>query len=663
MSSHLHVFTVCSPIAAALVVVAAALPLLALAAALAVALLLVAAAAAATVAPASVASRWHELRLGREDGSLDLRHDHLAATLVEALPARHAHIGSTWVDTWVLRHGFGLRRSPESGLLRGLGHHNELQLRALVARVDAALALAARLLSELHEDIVGLQVVSDLRLNHLANLCDCVLHHVQQVLDLLLAEVPWDERFLEILRVVEAEVLWREGRSVLVIAIVLEGVAQQVQLKAETQKGPILICEVEEERFAVGDVIDILDTKDIDFLPFELLLEGLHGLGLCLLVVLLGLAILLLPLCGRLLLQPRFLRGLRNRCAFCREESRTLGGVLELHVLGMPALQILLPFLQLLAEVVRGLQILDPSRNLALQRPLSKVGLALSSVLPLVIQLIEALVLVRKGEGGKGGGHCGRNNVRDRSGLSEPIVLLIIGQHHLRGLLLSFLRLLDFHLLVRNLVLLHFGLSCWLGGLFSSGALALAFLHLDILSCLQTLRRILRSLRGLLLCQLPDPLGPLLRNLELPLLLPELLLAGLLHLPCFEGGHCCGMLVLQGLLHGVDLELVIGIADHDPGDLAEVRHAEVLDHVGAVLLGQVALDLHDDHGTALRGRGDGQQALHAAVVELGDAKVHVRPVVRRAVVLGPPQATPHGPIEKLPIAQLRVLRVACQEEI
>mmetsp|Transcript_150314 Transcript_150314/g.418832 ORF Transcript_150314/g.418832 Transcript_150314/m.418832 type:complete len:212 (+) Transcript_150314:1482-2117(+) len=92
---------------------------------------------------------------------------------------------------------------------------------------------------------------------------------------------------------------------------------------------------------------------------------------------------------------------------------------------------------------------------------------------------------------------------------------------------------------------------------------------------------------------------------------------------------------------------------------------EALEHLHTVLLREVSLYLHDDDVPLLRSCSHAQDLLHAAVIQVRDAEVHVRLVVRGlvGVRLRSPKATPQGPGDDHALAELGVLGVPLQEPI
>mmetsp|Transcript_84006 Transcript_84006/g.158146 ORF Transcript_84006/g.158146 Transcript_84006/m.158146 type:complete len:212 (-) Transcript_84006:136-771(-) len=197
--------------------------------------------------------------------------------------------------------------------------------------------------------------------------------------------------------------------SLVIVDVVLERPHEQVQLKTQTQQRPILEGKLQEERLAVTDVTDVLDSIDVNG-RFLLLFTILRlWLTLSLALILLGLAFLLLL--SRL--RGSHLHRIR----------------LELLLLDLPILQILLPFTEFAAEPFGRLQIFHSKRDLFLSDPLLQILLGLNLRIPFVDNLIEALFLVRHGELGERRTQCrGREVSQDAISLGqeEDLRLLLI---------------------------------------------------------------------------------------------------------------------------------------------------------------------------------------------------------------------------------------------
>mmetsp|Transcript_47674 Transcript_47674/g.136133 ORF Transcript_47674/g.136133 Transcript_47674/m.136133 type:complete len:201 (-) Transcript_47674:232-834(-) len=118
------------------------------------------------------------------------------------------------------------------------------------------------------------------------------------------------------------------------------------------------------------------------------------------------------------------------------------------------------------------------------------------------------------------------------------------------------------------------------------------------------------------------------------------------------------LLVLEGPLPDVGLELLRGLAGQDPGHLPKVRQGEPRQNREPLLRQEAGLNLDDEHVPLLQGRGRGQGLLGSAVVEVLDADVRVWPLARGP---RPPEAAPCGPVDNLPVAKLAVVRVPLKE--
>mmetsp|Transcript_50813 Transcript_50813/g.159857 ORF Transcript_50813/g.159857 Transcript_50813/m.159857 type:complete len:209 (+) Transcript_50813:599-1225(+) len=195
---------------------------------------------------------------------------------------------------------------------------------------------------------------------------------------------------------------------------------QQVQLEPQAQQRPVLEGKVGVQGFASADVADLLEVENVQlmldhlghqclhrilllglllllllallllhlFLPLLLLLAALFALrrallaavGLgppCLLGLAAGRSLLLLRLllllvllaCGLARLVCRLRLFLRLGSGRGRQYRGPLLGVLELHVLHVPDLQVPLPLLPPLPEPVRRLQVVDAHGDLAVKVP------------------------------------------------------------------------------------------------------------------------------------------------------------------------------------------------------------------------------------------------------------------------------------------------------
>mmetsp|Transcript_128213 Transcript_128213/g.356817 ORF Transcript_128213/g.356817 Transcript_128213/m.356817 type:complete len:248 (+) Transcript_128213:81-824(+) len=113
------------------------------------------------------------------------------------------------------------------------------------------------------------------------------------------------------------------------------------------------------------------------------------------------------------------------------------------------------------------------------------------------------------------------------------------------------------------------------------------------------------------------------------------------------------------------LVVLARLTHHHSRDLPEVWQLEATERVHPLLLYEVALHLHHNEVTLLHGSRHLQDLLHTAIVQVRDPEVHVW-LIQRGFVrvgLGPPQATPHSPVDNRPLAQLGVPRVPLEEPI
>mmetsp|Transcript_43459 Transcript_43459/g.123919 ORF Transcript_43459/g.123919 Transcript_43459/m.123919 type:complete len:262 (-) Transcript_43459:2166-2951(-) len=139
----------------------------------------------------------------------------------------------------------------------------ELQLRGLLTCIKSALTFSSGFLRQLHEDIVGLEVVGELRLDHLHADDDSVTDDANEVLDRVYTVVLWVQTFFVVVVVVESQVLWENAGSLWVVAVALECVHQQVQLKAQAQQCPVFEGKVCEQRLTRADVKDVVHAEDV----------------------------------------------------------------------------------------------------------------------------------------------------------------------------------------------------------------------------------------------------------------------------------------------------------------------------------------------------------------------------------------------------------------
>mmetsp|Transcript_66048 Transcript_66048/g.193306 ORF Transcript_66048/g.193306 Transcript_66048/m.193306 type:complete len:365 (-) Transcript_66048:84-1178(-) len=161
----------------------------------------------------------------------------------------------------------GLRLLLLLRLLRRRREHGEAELGRLVARVDAPLALAPRLLRELHEDVRhGLRVLRQLGRDDGVGLGDGhrVLHQVHELGGRGRAEEARVQLLAEVPAVVVRQVGFRDSWAVGVINILLECPQQEEQLEAQSHQGPIFKHEACKERLPSADVTDIIDSEYIN---------------------------------------------------------------------------------------------------------------------------------------------------------------------------------------------------------------------------------------------------------------------------------------------------------------------------------------------------------------------------------------------------------------
>mmetsp|Transcript_64911 Transcript_64911/g.186766 ORF Transcript_64911/g.186766 Transcript_64911/m.186766 type:complete len:538 (+) Transcript_64911:1052-2665(+) len=425
----------------------------------------------------------------------------------------------------------------------------------------------------------------------------------------------------------------------------------QVQLEPQAKQCPILEREIREERLALPvRVQNLLDAEHVELFSLgELLLQLEHR------VALLGRLLHLHILVGRHLLGVLlFLRavvllaavfGLRRlvavvvvcgvlvpggclRLRFCGvlvlglllEEGRllllellqlqsllprlALHGVLELHVLHVPPLEVALPVLPLLLEPIGRSDVLDLRGELALVLPLPHRVLAALEVLPRVLDAIEALVVPGVRPTVAGSGHHRRCGDVGYLALVLPETLVALG-------------LCEFHLRRLRFVLFRHGLVLVLGLLllFScklrvrAQRLGVALLHLLVLDVALNFALALLRLLGLRLLGLalllhrlqPRPLHLSLRLLDLSLLHLEVALPIPVGLLARELGIGLLLLFLQFHLQAMVAVVAHRLPGHDPSKDPEQHSAGADEDVALVveitetllasldpLLGQVA---------------------------------------------------------------------------
>mmetsp|Transcript_5124 Transcript_5124/g.15194 ORF Transcript_5124/g.15194 Transcript_5124/m.15194 type:complete len:245 (+) Transcript_5124:961-1695(+) len=238
------------------------------------------------------------------------------------------------------------------------------------------------------------------------------------------------------------------------------------------------------------------------------------------------------------------------------------------------------------------------------------------NVPPTVPDLVEALAGLGKPEPVVSLAEDEGGNVRQHARLPEPLPLLYVCERHLRRLLVLVLTLLLLRIFV-----------------------CLVVLVVPVVIGLRVLLVLFELLR-LYACQLQVEL--LLPGFLHPLLYPLRLLSGLLHLflpqldellsgPLLPSGMelrvALGLLLCKERLLDVGLVVFVRLADHDPRNLLEVRQTETLQPLPTLLLSEVALHLHDDDVPLLRGGCHDQDLLDTAVIQVRDAKIHVRLVI------------------------------------
>mmetsp|Transcript_55416 Transcript_55416/g.119190 ORF Transcript_55416/g.119190 Transcript_55416/m.119190 type:complete len:395 (-) Transcript_55416:152-1336(-) len=273
----------------------------------------------------------------------------------------------------------------------------DLKLGRLLAQVDVKVAVTSGLLGELDEDLERFHLGPELRSKHLRlqrNACRVVdeIHDISEALDAIGCRC---ERLLVILIVVERQMIHGDARALVIVHIMLERMRKQVQLEAQGHQGPILSQEVLEHRHATANVHNIIDAEDIKSFEVDrdlFLLFGLWHLRI-LRLRLLSLRLCLLRLCLRSCFQGSSLLGLHGlvRCLL-----RNSG--LVLSQLRVPLRKGLRPLRDLVQEPLRRLDFFDAGRQLLLQDPGLDVFHGLRALLPLALNLIKTVGLLRHGE-------------------------------------------------------------------------------------------------------------------------------------------------------------------------------------------------------------------------------------------------------------------------
>mmetsp|Transcript_45900 Transcript_45900/g.82653 ORF Transcript_45900/g.82653 Transcript_45900/m.82653 type:complete len:335 (+) Transcript_45900:646-1650(+) len=198
-----------------------------------------------------------------------------------------------------------------------------------------------------------------------------------------------------------------DARTFLVIHILAEGVCEQMHLDSQSQKSPVFKTEHAAERLPCANVVDILETEDIQIEVTDV--DHWHVLLLFLFdLFLLGLLLLLLSL--SLLL--RF--GLLLLDLIC----------LPLRLLCFPAVQLLAPGSVFLHEPFRWGDVFHSRSQLALKLPILEVRFCLFLFGPAEADLVKTFRLLREREVGKAGAQVCTEQIREfRS--SERLLLLL----------------------------------------------------------------------------------------------------------------------------------------------------------------------------------------------------------------------------------------------
>mmetsp|Transcript_75464 Transcript_75464/g.190834 ORF Transcript_75464/g.190834 Transcript_75464/m.190834 type:complete len:250 (-) Transcript_75464:275-1024(-) len=154
---------------------------------------------------------------------------------------------------------------------RRWGVARKLELRGLIASIQAALAVSPVLLYKLHE-VCDRCVLTKDRLQE-----GGFLVHSQSVLDQLdkpsqvLGVVAFEAKsLLEIPVVIEAKVLLHEAWPICIVQILLEGVKEEVNFVARAEQEPIFVDKVGKQRFAIANITYIIDCKDVQVFHVDL---------------------------------------------------------------------------------------------------------------------------------------------------------------------------------------------------------------------------------------------------------------------------------------------------------------------------------------------------------------------------------------------------------
>mmetsp|Transcript_2528 Transcript_2528/g.6041 ORF Transcript_2528/g.6041 Transcript_2528/m.6041 type:complete len:625 (+) Transcript_2528:13-1887(+) len=502
----------------------------------------------------------------------------------------------------------------------------DLQLRRLVTHVHQERPMPSALFGNLYEDLGVLDLLVQ------QGLQDFILVHKHAILGqiyklcLRLNTVVLENQLLLVVSVVvERQVLQHDALPVRILAILLEGMRHQVELEAQNHQCPVLRAKLFVQGHPATDVIDLINTKNVNAIEIHLLffllfLLDLHGLNLFLLHLILFLFLLLF---GFLFILLRLLCSRLGFCELLLGLFGLFGRRLLLHLglvlgdLGLPLLEDLLPSTDLSLEPRRWNQVLHSARELPVLDPLRHDFRGLVLLRPFVLDLVKALVGIRHGELGEARVQDNHGHIRCRH-LAVFQLLLLCGQLYLRRLFVHFfhrlfLIFLLFHLNVLGLVFLFFWWNLLaLGFEFLSFCLLfrliLCFLHL-----FQLLHALLISL--------------LLRLLQLFLPLFSRFLPGLLFFLHLELLVRLFLLVLQHQLQAHLLEVSRRLTDHDHGHFLKGAVKEAAQTLGPAVLHQVGPKLHNDVMALLKRSHGLDHAPDAHVLHLLDAEPEVRSVV------------------------------------
>mmetsp|Transcript_108347 Transcript_108347/g.258542 ORF Transcript_108347/g.258542 Transcript_108347/m.258542 type:complete len:456 (-) Transcript_108347:627-1994(-) len=299
----------------------------------------------------------------------------------------------------------------------------------------------------------------------------------------------------------------------------------------------------------------------------------------------------------------------------CSQQSCTLRWVFELDVLDMPALEILLPLLPLLFEPLTGLQVINARGDLVLLNPLAHMALYCLLWLPGELNFVKAFLYFWNTETWKAGIEGHGNNIGQGIwlGLLEELLLL------------CFCKL--------NAWQLHIIIFC------------LLFHCLDFLAC------------GLLLLLPSCPFGLLslhFQELQLRLMLLLLLKLGLSPL----------LLLAPQLLVDVCQVFCAGLSNKHLGNPSEVRQPKPRQRLHPLLPQEIVPHLEEQDISLLRRSRSLQDLLHAAVIQVRQAKIHLGPVVGSLRgSLWPIDSASHGPVNNHSLTELCVMWIAPQKPV